>query len=124
MYRDAPKVVCSGQRVRNGPKAHFLFLGQLSFGEYAQGTTTVGIDRTQLDRALFPVGEYQKSAIRAMAAELGLNEKHARRAGLLHDIGKGRDEDHSVLGAQIARKVAPRLGLNRTECDTVEWLVR
>ena len=43
---------------------------------------------------------------------------------LLHDIGKGRDEDHSVLGARIARKVAPRLGLNKTDCETVEWLVR
>ena len=29
-----------------------------------------------------------------------------------------------MLGAQIARKVAPRLGLKRKECDTVEWLVR
>ena len=43
---------------------------------------------------------------------------------LLHDIGKGRDEDHSVLGARIARKVAPRLGLNKSDCETVEWLVR
>jgi [protein-PII] uridylyltransferase len=43
---------------------------------------------------------------------------------LLHDIGKGRPEDHSILGAQIARKVAPRLGLNAEECETVEWLVR
>ncbi|MCK4711477.1 MAG: HD domain-containing protein, partial [Marinosulfonomonas sp.] len=43
---------------------------------------------------------------------------------LLHDIGKGRDEDHSILGAKIARKVAPRLGLKPDECKTVEWLVR
>jgi [protein-PII] uridylyltransferase len=43
---------------------------------------------------------------------------------LLHDIGKGRPEDHSILGAQIARRVAPRLGLNDEECETVEWLVR
>ncbi|KIC37696.1 protein-PII uridylyltransferase [Ruegeria sp. ANG-R] len=43
---------------------------------------------------------------------------------LLHDIGKGRPEDHSILGAQIARKVAPRLGLNKADSETVEWLVR
>jgi len=43
---------------------------------------------------------------------------------LLHDIGKGRPEDHSILGAQIARRVAPRLGLDAEECETVEWLVR
>ena len=43
---------------------------------------------------------------------------------LLHDIGKGRPEDHSILGAKIARKVAPRLGLKKAECETVEWLVR
>ncbi len=43
---------------------------------------------------------------------------------LLHDIGKGRDEDHSIVGARIARKVTPRLGLNRADCETVEWLVR
>jgi [protein-PII] uridylyltransferase len=54
----------------------------------------------------------------------GVNRKVLYVALLLHDIGKGRDEDHSVLGAKIARKVAPRLGLNKQECATVEWLVR
>ena len=54
----------------------------------------------------------------------GINRKVLYIALLLHDIGKGRDEDHSVLGAQIARKVAPRLGLNKSEAATVEWLVR
>lgn len=43
---------------------------------------------------------------------------------LCHDIGKGRNEDHSILGARIARKVAPRLGLDEQESETVEWLVR
>ena len=43
---------------------------------------------------------------------------------LLHDIGKGRPEDHSILGAQIARRVAPRLGLDAEQAETVEWLVR
>ncbi len=56
--------------------------------------------------------------------ERGVNRKVLYVALLLHDIGKGRKEDHSVLGAQIARKVAPRLGLNKKECETVEWLIR
>jgi [protein-PII] uridylyltransferase len=54
----------------------------------------------------------------------GVDRKVLMVAMLLHDIGKGRDQDHSVLGAQIARKVAPRLGLSRNDCHTVEWLVR
>ncbi|HVN84371.1 MAG TPA: ribonuclease Y [Candidatus Binatia bacterium] len=44
----------------------------------------------------------------AMAAELGLNEKQARRAGLLHDIGKALTHEvegsHAIIGADIARK--------------------
>ncbi|MDK2775268.1 MAG: [protein-PII] uridylyltransferase, partial [Tabrizicola sp.] len=54
----------------------------------------------------------------------GVNRKVLYVALLLHDIGKGRPEDHSILGAQIARRVAPRLGLDAEECETVEWLVR
>ena len=54
----------------------------------------------------------------------GVNRRILYVALLVHDIGKGRVEDHSILGAQIARKVAPRLGLKPAECETVEWLVR
>nr|WP_233352200.1 [protein-PII] uridylyltransferase [Pseudogemmobacter humi] len=54
----------------------------------------------------------------------GVNRRVLYAALLLHDIGKGRPEDHSILGAQIARKVAPRLGLSEEESETVEWLVR
>src|SRR5437764_8256675 len=41
----------------------------------------------------------------------------------LHDIAKGRAEDHSIAGARIARRVCPRLGLSPVETDTVAWLV-
>lgn len=54
----------------------------------------------------------------------GLNRKVLLVAMLLHDIGKGREQDHSILGAKIARKIAPRLGLSKADCETVEWLVR
>ncbi len=53
-----------------------------------------------------------------------INRKVLYVAMLLHDIGKGRPEDHSIIGAKIARTVAPRLGLKQAECETVEWLVR
>jgi len=54
----------------------------------------------------------------------GVNRRVLYAACLLHDIGKGRKEDHSILGARIARTVCPRLGLKAAECETVEWLVR
>ncbi|MBD8891500.1 [protein-PII] uridylyltransferase [Roseibium litorale] len=44
-------------------------------------------------------------------------------AMFLHDIAKGRPEDHSVAGARIARKLCPRFGLNNAETDTVAWLI-
>jgi [protein-PII] uridylyltransferase len=54
----------------------------------------------------------------------GVNRKVLYVACLLHDIGKGRNEDHSILGARMARSIAPRLGLKPAEAETVEWLVR
>jgi [protein-PII] uridylyltransferase len=44
-------------------------------------------------------------------------------AVLLHDIAKGRGGDHSKLGAEVAQKLGPRLGLSEEETETVAWLV-
>ena len=57
------------------------------------------------------IGEVQ--AIRALYLAL-----------LLHDIAKGRGGDHYEIGAVIALEVAPRLGLDEWETETVSWLVR
>ena len=54
----------------------------------------------------------------------GINRKVMYVALLLHDIAKGRPEDHSILGAQMTRKIAPRLGLTKQDTETVEWLIR
>ncbi|HSG93976.1 MAG TPA: [protein-PII] uridylyltransferase, partial [Afifellaceae bacterium] len=41
----------------------------------------------------------------------------------LHDIAKGRPEDHSLAGARIARRLCPRFGLTPQQTETVAWLV-
>jgi [protein-PII] uridylyltransferase len=67
-------------------------------------------------------GEY------VLASELMKTIQKPHRALLyvalfLHDIAKGRIEDHSVAGARIARRFCPRLGLSPAETDTVAWLI-
>jgi [protein-PII] uridylyltransferase len=41
----------------------------------------------------------------------------------LHDIAKGRIEDHSIAGARIARRLGPRFGLSAANTETVAWLI-
>ena len=61
-----------------------------------------------------------------MASEV-IHKISSRRAlymsVLFHDIAKGRGGDHSVLGARVAKRVCPRLGLDAEESESVEWLV-
>jgi [protein-PII] uridylyltransferase len=52
-----------------------------------------------------------------------VNRRVLHVAVLLHDIAKGRGGDHSLLGADIARRLCPRLGLTAEETETVAWLV-
>ena len=45
-------------------------------------------------------------------------------AVFLHDVAKGRKEDHSIAGERIALEFCPRLGLSSSETETVAWLIR
>ncbi|MEM7440874.1 MAG: [protein-PII] uridylyltransferase [Pseudomonadota bacterium] len=56
--------------------------------------------------------------------EDGVDRRVLYAALLLHDIGKGLPEDHSIAGARLAEGIAPMLGLTEAETETVVWLVR
>ena len=94
-------------------------------------------------RGLLQFNAYHKytvdaHSIRAVEAATDLeNDKHGmgrryRRlddkrllhlALLIHDIGKGYEEDHCIVGARIAKKTAERLMLDPNSAETLEWLV-
>jgi [protein-PII] uridylyltransferase len=76
---------------------------------------------------LYRVEQGELAEDHPLATEL-MPEVSARRAlylaVLLHDIAKGRGRSHSELGAEIALKLGPRLGLGGKETETAAWLVR
>ncbi|MBQ2608031.1 MAG: ribonuclease Y [Paludibacteraceae bacterium] len=55
----------------------------------------------------------------AMASELGLNPKRARRAGLLHDIGKVAEEDLEMPHAEVGMKMCEKYGEKPDICNAV-----
>ncbi|MCJ7439049.1 MAG: ACT domain-containing protein [Acidimicrobiia bacterium] len=68
----------------------------------------------------------------ALLDDEGFDGEIARRArsdlvllgALLHDIGKGMPGDHSESGAETARRIGERIGLDGHGVDVLEWLVR
>nr|CAD6426821.1 [protein-PII] uridylyltransferase [Rhizobium sp. Q54] len=76
--------------------------------------------------ALSEVDKGQAADIHPLANKLmpNVEEREALYvAVLLHDIAKGRQEDHSIAGARIARKLCPRFGLNQKQAELVVWLI-
>ncbi len=51
------------------------------------------------------------------------NRKVLYVALFLHDIAKGRIEDHSIAGARVARRFCPRLGFSAKDTETIAWLI-
>jgi [protein-PII] uridylyltransferase len=52
------------------------------------------------------------------------NKKVLLLSAFLHDIGKGRKQDHSILGSQITEKLCNRIGMKKNEVSQTAWLVK
>ncbi|WP_424970003.1 [protein-PII] uridylyltransferase [Dinoroseobacter sp. S76] len=100
-------------------------VAMMQFNVYHQYTVDEHIIQCISNLAQIERGELVESLpVASRILKGGVDRKVLYTAMLLHDIGKGRPEDHSVVGAQIARRVAPHMGFNAKDCETVEWLVR
>lgn len=89
---------------------------------------TVDEHLIQCVAALFAIEQGTLAEDLPLVSKLVKTDKINRRvltlAVLFHDIGKGRPEDHSIIGARIVRRIATRFGLPADEVETIEWLVR
>jgi [protein-PII] uridylyltransferase len=99
-------------------------VGQMQFDTYH--VFTVDEHTIEAVRVLNTMERGELAEIAPVASSL-VDHLQSRRAlylaMLLHDIAKGRGGDHSELGAEIALKVGPELGLSAEETETVSWLV-
>lgn len=61
---------------------------------------------------------------RRVAREAEPDQEALLLAALIHDIGKGAEEDHCLRGEVLARSIVARIGLEEPEASDVVWLVR
>jgi [protein-PII] uridylyltransferase len=99
-------------------------VGQMQFDTYH--VFTVDEHTIEAVKILNTLERGELAEIAPVASSL-VDHLQSRRAlylaMLLHDIAKGRGGDHSEIGAEIALKVGPELGLSAEETETVSWLV-
>jgi len=93
--------------------------GLLQFNEYHKYTVDAHCIRaveaaTRFEMKDGPVGERYRQLDDKMMLHLSL---------LIHDLGKGFEEDHSDVGKRIAAETAVQLGLDESSSETLQWLV-
>ncbi|MEM8628353.1 MAG: [protein-PII] uridylyltransferase, partial [Pseudomonadota bacterium] len=95
------------------------------FNMYHHYTVDEHLIRTVTNVAEIARGEH--SDAHPLSAKLFPKLKNKRVlfvAAFLHDVAKGRPEDHSIAGERIARELGPRFGLDAKETALVAWLIR
>lgn len=93
--------------------------GLLQFNEYHKYTVDAHCIRaveaaTRFEEKEGPIGDRYRQLDDKMMLHLSL---------LIHDLGKGFEEDHSDVGKRIAAETAERLGLDESTSQTLQWLV-
>ena len=100
-------------------------VAMMQFNMYHSYTVDEHIIQCVSNLAQIEHGELKESLpVASSILAKGVDRKVLYVAMLLHDIGKGLPEDHSIAGAKIVETLAPRLGLDEDESETVVWLVR
>jgi len=99
-------------------------VAMMQFNMYHHYTVDEHLIRTVSVLSGIDKGEEQREHPLASKIMPGIEEREALYVAVfLHDIAKGRPEDHSIAGARAARKLCPRLGLSPKQTELVAWLV-
>ncbi|MEM1088674.1 MAG: [protein-PII] uridylyltransferase, partial [Pseudomonadota bacterium] len=102
-------------------------VGMMQFNMYHHYTVDEHLIRTVQALRNIELGEAVEE-LPLSSQLIGELEPSARRVlfftALIHDIGKGRSEDHSIVGARVATNLAPRFGFSASEVERITWLVK
>jgi len=100
-------------------------VARMQFNMYHHYTVDEHLIRAVAELAALERGEREEDipGAKALMAKVA-NRKQLFFAVLLHDIAKGRPEDHSEAGAEVALEIGPRFGFTKAESATIAWLVR
>ncbi len=99
-------------------------VSMMQFNMYHHYTVDEHLMRTV--EVLSEIDRGKSAEIHPLAVKLmpGIEDRQALYvAVLLHDVAKGRQEDHSVAGAKVARRICPRLGFTPKQTELVAWLI-
>ncbi|OCW55910.1 [protein-PII] uridylyltransferase [Hoeflea olei] len=99
-------------------------VSMMQFNMYHHYTVDEHLIRTVSVLSGIDKGEETREHPLASKIMPGIEEREALYVAVfLHDIAKGRPEDHSIAGARVARKLCPRLGLSPKQTELVAWLI-
>ena len=100
-------------------------VGRMQFNMYHHFTVDEHLIRAIAELAALERGEREDEIPGAKAImEKVANRKLIYLAVLLHDIAKGRPEDHTEAGAKVAEELGVRFGFTKAETAMIVWLVR